>query len=101
MKNGNTPSQLLRIYSRQILNLDQTEDIDTDGVVVLITRDVLADTELTADETKRVAQLDDELVSRRQILAQILPNPNFQDRGHWWWFLHEGPQVREQTKVLA
>lgn len=92
---------LLRIYAQRIENLDASEDLETDGILVLLTRNDLSATDLAPQERRRLDELDEALVRRWRKVAKALPNPNFQDRLHWWWFLYEGPQVRERVQIEA
>lgn len=68
---------------------------------MLNARDVLFDRwkELQPEEQERVLALDEALLQRCSVIARYapVPNPNITDRRRWWWFLHEGPQVREQA----
>ena len=97
-----TLEQLFRIYEQEIGILDDPDEIFSDSVLVLTTRNGFEDYGLTAHQQRRLDRLDDELVKRWAVLAEVLPNPNFMDnRRRWWWFLHEGPQVREQARALA
>ena len=93
----------LRIYTQQIKNLDHPDDVMTESLLVLSTREsFVEDYPLSQEQQRRLDRLDDELVKRWEVLAEALPNPNFADnRRRWWWFLHEGPQVREQARALA
>ena len=94
--------RLLELYQQYILNLDNAaefEDIDSDYLLVLTTRDHLAEAILTPRQQKQLEDLDNQLVNRWQILAQVPPNPNtLDDYSHWWWFLHEGPQARQKAQ---
>jgi hypothetical protein len=101
-----TLEQLFRIYAQQTKNLDDPDEPTNETLLVLATRNVIdqrvLQNGLSDQERQRLEQLDDELVKRWEILAEFLPNPNFMsDRARWWWFLHEGPQVREKAKALA
>ncbi len=98
-----TPEQILRVYMQQVKNLDQADETGLTEELVLLTRDSVAEvTQWEPEQEQQIARLDDQLVVHWQQLAEVLPNPNFtDDRRHWWWFLHEGPQVREQAPVQA
>ena len=95
--------QLLRIYAQHIKNLEDVEDeTGINEELVLLTRESVADETWTPEQQAQVDRLDDQLVARWAQIAEVLPNPNFlSNRGRWWWFLHEGPQVREEAKALA
>ena len=98
-----TPEQLLRVYARQVDNLNRTDETGLNEELVLLTRDSLADVDRwTPEQEQQIGWLDDQLVAHWRQLAVSLPNPNFvDDRKRWWWFLHEGPGAREQAKIAA
>lgn len=92
----------LRIYAQQIKNLDHPDDVMTESLLVLSTREsFLEDDPLSQEQQQQLNRLDDELVKRWKVLAEALPFPAPHPRARWWWFLHEGPQVREQARALA
>lgn len=93
----------LQIYAQQVRNLDDPEDVMTEVLLVLATRDsFVKDGPLTDDQLRQLDRVDAELVKRWKVVGEALPAPHAPaDRQHWWWFLHEGPQVREQAKALA
>lgn len=70
---------------------------------VLVVRDDLEDLwdELTPDEQSLIESLDNILASKHHIVDEVLPTLTQHDRRRWWWFLHEGPQVKEEAKRLA
>ena len=97
-----TIDQLFRIYAQQTKNLDDPDEPTNETLLVLATRESIERRVLSDEQRQQLEQLDDELVKRWKILAEFLPNPNAPDDYHrWWWFLHEGPQVREQARALA
>lgn len=96
---GTQVDQLLSRYGRYIRNIEIPDDLCTEVLLLLVTRDEFATLTLSAEQQRRLAELDDQLVSRWEILAECLPYPTPRERQNWWWFLHEGPQVREQAAV--
>ena len=96
-----TPEQLLAIYAQHIENLKDPDETGLDEELVLLTRSSVAGEDWTPEQRRQIDRLDDKLVTYWRSFSEVLPNPNYQDRAQWWWFLNEGPQVRKQTKVLA
>ena len=92
---------LLIIYKEWISNLDDSVDLPTEAACLLSERDCFEELTLTDAEQQQLDQLDDDLVKRWEVLAEVLPYPAPHPRRQWWWFLHEGPQVREEAKALA
>ena len=45
----------------------------------------------------RLANLDETLASKHERVADILPSAAQTERKRWWWFLHEGPEVRPRA----
>ncbi|MGQ9625489.1 MAG: hypothetical protein ACUVV0_01110 [Anaerolineae bacterium] len=86
-------------YRALIQGLDDDDYYDTDALLALVERDEIEDhwAELTPEEREEVLALDQELARRHDRVAVVLPNANSVDRQRWWWFLHEGPQVREEA----
>jgi hypothetical protein len=89
---------LLAEYARRIDNLDHPLDDELtadeaeemDVFSVLHTRSVLMDVDLTPEQQRELARLDDELRARRAKIAPFLPPSNPPGREQWWWWLHEG-----------
>jgi hypothetical protein len=79
------------------------DDLFSDVFGTLYQRDDLAILweALTPAQRIEVEQIDEVLISKHELLAEVLPmgtadNPERRAKGYWWWFLDEGPQVREQ-----
>ena len=70
---------------------------------VLVVRDDLEDqwNELTAEEQTLIKSLDNILASKHEIVSEVLPTVDRYERHRWWWFLHEGPQVKSEAERLA
>ena len=68
-----TLEQLFRIYEQEIGILDDPDEIFSDSVLVLTTRNGFEDYGLTAHQQRRLDRLDDELVKRWAVLAEVLP----------------------------
>lgn len=92
---------LLGIYEELINCVDDPIDLPTEAMHLLCERNCFEELTLTDAEQQQLDQLDDELVKRWEVLAEVLPYPAPHPRRQWWWFLHEGPQVREEAKALA
>ena len=88
------PERLLRIYRQDIRNLEEPDELCTEVFSLLVTRDLFEKVQLSSDQQRRLAELDDQLIDHWETLAACLPSPTPRERQHWWWFLHEGPQVR-------
>jgi hypothetical protein len=86
-------------YEHLVYLLEDDEYYDASVLVILADREGIEDAWLTLDEETRarVNEADKVLVQKHKIVAQMLPFPNRTDRRRWWWFLHEGPQVREEA----
>ncbi|MBI4305239.1 MAG: hypothetical protein HY678_02870 [Chloroflexi bacterium] len=95
--------ELIRYYERHLGGLDERDVYDTETPLVLIARDDIQERweDLTPEQRRRVQELDDVLVAKYKHVANVLPSSLSTDRRHWWWFLHEGPQVREQAQEAA
>lgn len=92
--------QWLSVYRQQIANLDDydtPDELELAVFQVLSTRDWFANQTLNDDQVRELAELDDQLRAHADVLADFLPGPNPPGRAHWWWYLHEGPQVRVQA----
>ena len=96
-----TLEQLFRSYKQQIENIEEPDELGSEVLMLLTSRDLFEQFELTAEQQQQLDRLDSELVKRWEILAEVLPFPTRRERRRWWWFLHEGPQVREQARALA
>jgi hypothetical protein len=86
---------------RALEDRDSAEFWEQEVLLLLTARDELHDRweELILPERERVVALDRVLASKHVLVAKYgpLPNPNVTDRSRWWWFLHEGPQVRKEA----
>ncbi len=93
--------RLLEEYKGRIRNLDTPDEFGLDEELVLSTRESIAYQEdWTAAEQAEIERLDEQLAARWQQFEGTLPWHLPHPREHWWWFLHEGPQVREQAKEV-
>jgi hypothetical protein len=66
---------------------------------LLCTRDKLATMSLNPEEQSEVSDLDDVLVKHHRIVVENIPPFPDKPRSHWWWHLHEGPQVRREAEA--
>ncbi|MCL6431671.1 MAG: hypothetical protein K6V36_12570 [Anaerolineae bacterium] len=87
-------------YVHLVRLLEDDEYYDVPVQLILIARDDIEDgwIGLSPEDRGRVERTDSVLVQKHSIVAQMLPHPRHTDRRRWWWFLHEGPQVRERTE---
>lgn len=87
-----TTDTLLDQYEKRLGFLADDGHADTEAIFVLFKRDELAEREssdLTSDQRKRLNELDQILVDKRELISEILPNYLSKDRNRWWWFLDE------------
>lgn len=91
--------QLLDYYGRLIDPIDKRY-YDSDGMQALLLRDQIEDrlAELDAQQRAELARLDRRLAEQWELVSEIAPPGSGVDRKRWWWFLHEGPQVREDAE---
>lgn len=97
-------ADIVNYYERRLEALEDRAYSDfweDETLLLLIARDELKDrwTELPSAQQERVHALDKRLVKKHRLMAKYAPIPsqNLHDRGRWWWYLHEGTQVREQA----
>ncbi len=96
----NKITELVDYYARYIKLLSaEDETIETFGLIVLTIRDELEKRweELSKQQREQVLTGDDRICRKHRKIARVLPSPHAHPRSHWWWFLHEGPQVRSQA----
>ena len=93
---------LVEYYQRHLSFLVDDDYYDTEALLVLTARDEIEDRreELTPQQEQQIAGLDRDLAAKHEFVAWGIPGGLKQDRRRWWWFLHEGPQVREQARKL-
>jgi hypothetical protein len=82
--------------------LDKPDIAETEALFLLLDRDAIHDhwAELTPTQRQHVDESDQMLLAKHDRFTAMLPAPLSTDRARWWWFLHEGPQVREQAESL-
>ncbi|MBI2321795.1 MAG: hypothetical protein HYU88_06815 [Chloroflexi bacterium] len=68
---------------------------------VLWVRDRLDKAQLTDVEQQELRELDDLLVKYSDVIVANMPPRADVSRSHWWWYLDEGPQVREEALAAA
>lgn len=97
------PDELVRYYEHYLGYLGDPESAYEDSMNILIARDDIEDcwTELDEDQRTRVLELDIVLAGKHGTVAEVLPTRVAHDRRRWWWFLHEGPQVKEQAEAAS
>jgi len=88
---------------------DYAEELEV--VNAFVTRETIEDevragAALDAAERQRLEQADNRLLSRHSVVLRRFPHlfsarPGNIPRRYWWWFLDEGPQVREQAREVA
>jgi hypothetical protein len=99
-----TLTEDLQSYHRLVRSLDE-EYADPNVLVILGLREEIEWdlTLLGREQTSRLEKDDATLAAKWQIVAEMLPMAGRSNRSHWWWFLHEGPQVNApaQERVPA
>ena len=86
-------SAMLRQYELYVTEaLDDHYNYETDDLLTLILRDGIEDrrSDLTREGERKLEELDEVLVRKRERLLDWAPSPNEHDRRRWW-FLDEGP----------
>lgn len=93
-----TLNDVLQDYCRHARLLRDNDYYDTVVPVMLIDRELVARDvdQLTPAQRQQLMDADEVLVQKWRIVAQMTFGGEH-PRSHWWWFLHEGPQVREQA----
>lgn len=95
--------QCAGIYAKYVGWIDrQSDNWETFTWEALIIRSDLHErwSELTEGQRRQVQAADDLLVANYRHLQEILPGAATHSRSEWWWFLHEGPQVRAAGSAL-
>jgi hypothetical protein len=93
---------LIEHYGLQVDGIRDEDYSDIDSLLALLDRDEIEDRWqlLSPPQRDEVLKIDRLLVSMHEAAAEILPSVQNHDRARWWWFLHEGPQVREEVEKL-
>jgi trehalose/maltose hydrolase-like predicted phosphorylase len=99
-----TLEQEIGIYAKYVgwIHVEE-ENWETFAWEALIIRSSLQEqwNELTPAQQRQVEQADEVLSQCVRQLQEILPSYGEHPRSEWWWFLHEGPQVREAALRFA
>lgn len=87
---------MIRTYAMRVRGIADDYNWETDALEALVGRSVLEERweELTNRQRAEVSEIDDGLVQQWRRVAKLLPTLDENPPSHWWWFLHEGPQVR-------
>lgn len=72
-----------------------------EAVDLLCARDTLAELDFDGEQLREIDRLDELLLKHSRLIEGNIVTPPNIPRSHWWWFLQEGPQVREQAKTSA
>jgi hypothetical protein len=56
---------------------------------------------LTPEQQAQLRSVDDELQRQWAVIGEADVFADGQPRTHWWWYLGEGPQVREEAASLS
>ena len=101
MTTERTPGQWISTYKKYVGWIAQEEENwETFAWETLIIRDYLAErwARLSTSEQAVIYATDEQLVQCHHQLSQLLPGGGEHPRAQWWWYLHEGPQVREEAQ---
>ncbi|HHY54115.1 MAG TPA: hypothetical protein GYA08_01635 [Chloroflexi bacterium] len=93
-----TAIERIAVHAKYVEWIDKEEDNwETFAWHALIVRSNLETqwNELTEMQRAQIATIDDVLAANYRRLQDILPAADEHPRTEWWWFLYEGPQVRE------
>jgi hypothetical protein len=98
-----TPARLARMYCSWIEGITDERNWENDTLQAVITRSLVEDfwSQLTPQEQAMVQAADDQLAAHWQQVAELWLNPKDYPRTHWWWYLHEGPQVRAEAQKVT
>ncbi|CAN5448788.1 MAG: hypothetical protein M3494_07535 [Actinomycetota bacterium] len=96
-----TPEGKLHQYEIYVTEaLDDLDRSDTNSLLALTLRDDIEDHlgDFDPPGLGKLRNLDSILAKKHEIVSEVLPNPAETDRRRWWWFLHEGPHVRQERQ---
>ena len=98
-----TVDLMIKVYGKRVRGIADDYNWETDAFEAMVTRSVLEDdwNELSPEQRQEVLTIDDKPVEQWQRVAWLLPPAGEVARTHWWWFLHEGPQVRLEHRNSA
>jgi hypothetical protein len=98
-----TLDERLRSYGVSVKGVADDYNWEDDVLHALIQRTEIENrwSQLTSAQKDEVRHIDQELVQQHERVAEMLPSSTEHNRRHWWWFLHEGPQVREEAQEAA
>lgn len=99
-----TSEQEVSIYAKYVGWIHtERENWETFAWEALIVRSSLQEqwNKLTLAQQQQVEQADNLLTQCVRQLREILPGGGEHERSEWWWFLHEGAQVRDQALQSA
>ncbi|MGI6366866.1 MAG: hypothetical protein ACOX2L_00660 [Anaerolineae bacterium] len=91
-----TIAELIERYRTHVWSIDE-DYYEPEAWLALGARDrlELRRQELTAHDLDELEAIDNELIARRELVREVYPSGIPQPLSHWWWYLDEGPQVRE------
>ena len=96
-------AQIIAIYRQHLQNMANSANETTDAALLMADRELIHSRwdKFTEAEKAIVGELDSQMVKMAEsINAALLLSEGEQknDRSHWWWFLHERPQVRQRAR---
>lgn len=101
-----TIPQRIRAYRVRVEGISDDESYEDDVLWALIGRSALQERwdELAEEQREEVQHIDDMLVGLHARVAEAIETVVRQresDHTHWWWYLDQGPQVREKAEQVA
>lgn len=97
---ASTYGSLIRHYRIYVGLLDEPDGLGTEELNALVARESVAAHSWSPVEESEIRRIDNDLVAHWEQFIDAIPVRDMYDRTHWWWFLHEGPQVREEAQRL-
>jgi hypothetical protein len=91
------------MYGSWLEGISDDYNWQNDATQAVITRSMVEDiwVQLTPQEQAAVLAADNTLIENWERVAESMLDPKEYPRTHWWWYLDEGPQVREEAHIVT